>query len=180
VDSYEVIIGLHVAGAVILEISAIGLLGSVVILTRSNGVDSPSVVARGAGLFDKGIPAGAALVLVTGFYMIMDRWGLRQPWPIASLAALVGVAPLAPLLISPEVKRLQTLHRSPGRRRETQPHPGHGRLLIATAILTSVSLAELLVMAIKPPGTTAATELVIAAIAAALTAVVYLRFGRSQ
>jgi Predicted integral membrane protein (DUF2269) len=180
VDVYEVVIGLHIVGAVVLEISTVGLLGSMVILEWGRRARSSMHAVTGARLFDKGIPAGAALVLVTGLYMVVNRWGMREPWLIASLAALVAVAPLAPLLISPEVKKLQTRSQSRARSPHARKSARHGRALVPTAVLTGVSIAEVVVMTTKPQGIAAATTLILAAIVGGLLAIAYLLTGLSQ
>jgi predicted integral membrane protein DUF2269 len=180
VDTYEAIVGLHIAGAVVLEISAVGLLASLVILARGGPERSSLHAVTGARLFDKGVPAGAALVLITGLYMVIDRWEMREPWLIASLGALVAVSPLAPLLISPEVKKLLTGPHSRTRPSQARESARNARLLVPAAVLAAVSVAELLVMTTKPQGITATLMLTVPPIVAALFVLPYLHLGRPQ
>ena len=170
-DFYAVVVAAHVVGAVVLEIGAVGLLATILMLGRPQRAGAASRSVGAAALFDRTVPIGAAVVLASGVYMVMNRWGWGEPWLLTGLVGLLAVAPLSPTLISPSLTRGSTV---------ATPSTST-KVLIATGVLAGVSLGELLLMLAKPSGVGVSVVILVSAAAAGVAiAYGYARLGRER
>lgn len=132
---YEMSLILHMAGAVMLGVGAVGLLSTLA---------SPRTWRPVTGLvstLDKAVPLGAGIVLATGVYMAIGTWGWDEAWLIVGLGGLMAVAPLAPVVISPGLRALVSDPASPDLIR---------RALLASGALVGAVLSEVILMVTKP------------------------------
>ena len=169
-DIYGAFVLFHVIGAVVLEISVLGLLVSMIVLHRRQLLAPTHRSLAMATRFDRAVPVGAALVLGTGLYMVTRRWGWEESWLIVGLAGLLLVAPISPTLISPALRKAEDA---------TPVAYVPARAMTAGGILAGASVGELLLMLMKPSGFIAPL-LVVASAAAIGGAIGYLsaRAGR--
>jgi hypothetical protein len=97
----------HVVGAVAL---LVGLVLITISLWRMPRAVTIAGFRKWAGIAtkaDKLLPAGAALILLSGLYMTMTVWGWSHGWANTSLAALLLMSPLTPTIIGPRLGELR-------------------------------------------------------------------------
>ncbi len=106
---YAIVLVAHITGAIAL---LVGLVLIIISLWRMPHAASALQLRKWAGLAskaDKLLPVGAALILLSGLYMVVAVWGWEHGWVNVSLAALLLVSPLVPSIIAP---RLAEIHRA--------------------------------------------------------------------
>ncbi len=152
-DGYRWAMIAHVIGTGTLFGGLAGTLGAMVGMWRATTVGQLRRRAAVAGRLEKLLPAGAALLLLSGLYLTVAAWGWRTAWVNVSLAALLAATPLVPAGIAP---RLATI-RVAAHAAEDGPVPAGLRALArAPALWTSalalaaVSCGILYLMAARP------------------------------
>ena len=150
---YAIVLVAHITGAIAL---LVGLVLIVISLWRMPHAASVLQLRKWAGLAskaDKLLPVGAALILLSGLFMVVAVWGWEHGWVNVSLAALLLVSPLVPTIIAP---RLAAIHRAvegipdgpvPSSLQTATHAPA---LWTSVAVMTTISLGIAVVMVTKP------------------------------
>lgn len=130
------------------------------------------------------IPFGAALILLSGLYLILTAWGWSTPWVNICLVTFLAITPLVPLGLS---RRLGSVKASLGKAGATAgsgPVPAALRaatrdplMWTSTVVLNATSFGILYLMLTKPD---IWGSLFVVAIAVLLSAVVSLPMWRSS
>ncbi len=176
---YAIIVFMHIIGAIAL---LIGLILINISIWRMPDAASVIQLRTWIGLArtaDKLLPVGAALILLSGGYMVVAVWGWGHGWVNVSLAALLLVSSLVPTVIAP---KLAEIHRAVA---DLPDGPVPSSLQTAThvptlwtsvAVMTAVSMGITVVMVFKPNVLWSITAIVIA-LMIRLTATVPARRG---
>ncbi len=150
---YAIIVFMHIVGAIAL---LIGLILINISIWRMPYAASVTQLRRWAGLARKAdtlLPVGAALILLSGVYLVVAVWGWGHSWVNVSLAALLLVSPLVPTVIAP---RVAEIHRAVADLPEG-PVPAAFNtathvpaLWTSVSMMTAVSIGITVVMVVKP------------------------------
>ncbi len=176
---YAIALVAHIVGAIALLVGLVLISISLWRMPHAASVLQLRVWAGLAGKADKLLPVGAALILLSGVYMLMAVWGWGHGWVNVSLAALLLVSPLVPSIIAP---RLAEIHQAadgtpegpvPSSLRTATQAPA---LRIAVSVMTMVSVGIAVVMVTKPTTLWSITTLAVALLVGLAAAVPTVRW----
>jgi hypothetical protein len=152
-DGYRWAVIAHVIGTGALFGGLGGTLGAMAGMWRATTIGQLRRRAAVAGRLEKPLPAGAALLLLSGLYLTVAAWGWGTAWVNVSLAALLAATPLVPAGVAPRLAAIRAAARDAG----DGPVPAGLRALArAPALWTSalalaaVSCGILYLMAARP------------------------------
>lgn len=160
---YELAMMSHIAGTIVLFVGLALVWGLLVAALRAAQVSQVRRIASLLGKADLLLPLGAGLLLLSGLYMLFTLWGWDTGWAVVSLAGLLAIAPLVPLLIVRNLAILEQMVVSlPAGK--VPPSLDHARynpaLWLGLCLLTATSLSLLYLMVTKPATPTAVMILV--------------------
>lgn len=142
---YNVVLFLHIVGAVIMFMAIAILALAMISLLQSKDTEN---VKRWSGLAVKTdglFPMSTLLILVPALYLVFSTWGWGTAWINVSLAALLGTSFLGPVI---NLRRLKGILAAAEAETEAVPSVGLMNKVRDRVLWNSVSVMSMLVVGI--------------------------------
>ncbi|MDQ6598437.1 hypothetical protein E2K98_14960 [Bacillus salipaludis] len=149
---YNFVLFLHILGAVIM-FAAVGItLTAMIAMLHSTKTDYIRIWSALAVKLDGLLPFSVILILLLGLYLVISTWGWGKPWVDFSLAALIIMTFMGPII---NLRRLKAVLSAAITETNEVPSSGliekvRDRVLWnSVLIMTMLTLAILFLMAMK-------------------------------
>ncbi|CEG23815.1 hypothetical protein BN1080_02822 [Planococcus massiliensis] len=142
---YNVVLFLHILGAVIMFMAIAILALSMLSMLQSKDTEN---VKRWSGLAVKTdglFPMSTVLILLPALYLVFSAWGWGTAWINVSLAALLGTSILGPVI---NLRRLKGILAAAEAETDAVPSPALMNKVRDRVLWNSVSIMSMLVLGI--------------------------------